>query len=200
MAVELKARLPDRYVRWPCRRPFLCAALPCWHESVDRPHNVSVARKCSRDCLVSRSQRASHPAGRDIAKHLTLEANENNPVPGWVSFVPFHFVIRYRNLRPVRNISLPIRNDGNVVISLDLKDISFVSIRLTTTGGRRVIGLSHPLKPAPHLRGRPFPLAVVSSDGVGGSVPCDDERKSRNDAPYRSSDPHGFLQRGHGTW
>jgi hypothetical protein len=137
----------------------------------------------------------SDPAGRDVAIHLTLKTDENNPVPSRVSFVPIHLEIRYSDLRSVWNLSLSIGNDGDIVICFDLKDISFVSIGFTTTRSSRVVRLSQPLKPAPHLRRRPFPLPVVSSDNVGGGVPCQDEKGSGNDAPYRANNQHGSLRK-----
>jgi hypothetical protein len=84
----------------------------------------------------------SHSPRNDVAVNLSLEAHENNPVPSWITLVPFQLVIWYGNFGPVGNVSLSIRDDGDVTILVHLKEVSFVCVGLTTAGCPGVVRLS----------------------------------------------------------
>jgi hypothetical protein len=75
------------------------------------------------------------PHQGDVAIDLPLQSDEDNAVPGRVSFVPFNLVIGYSDSRPVWDVSLSVGDDGNVVIELDLEEVGLVGVGLTTTGG-----------------------------------------------------------------
>jgi hypothetical protein len=64
--------------------------------------------------------------------NLSVEANENNPVPSGITLVPFQLVIWYGNFGPVGNVSLSIRDDGDVTILVYLEEVSFVCVGLTS--------------------------------------------------------------------
>jgi hypothetical protein len=84
----------------------------------------------------------SHSPRNDVAVNLSLEAHENNPVPSWITLVPFQLVIWYGNFGPVGNVSLSIRDDGDVTILVYLEEVCFVCVGLTTAGHFRVVRLS----------------------------------------------------------
>jgi hypothetical protein len=83
----------------------------------------------------------SHAAGGDVAIDLPLNADEDDAVPRGVSLVPFHLVIGDRDFRPVRNLSLAVRDDRNIVAAIDLEDVGLVGVRLATTRDSGVVRL-----------------------------------------------------------
>jgi hypothetical protein len=79
-----------------------------------------------------RPRTRSHSPRNDVAVNLCVEANENNPVPSGITLVPFQLVIWYGNFGPVGNVSLSIRDDGDVTILVYLEEVSFVCVGLTS--------------------------------------------------------------------
>jgi hypothetical protein len=63
----------------------------------------------------------SRPARDNVTVHLSPEANENDAVTRGISFVPFQLVIGHGYFCPVRNYALAVRNDGYVVVLVNLE-------------------------------------------------------------------------------
>jgi hypothetical protein len=74
----------------------------------------------------------SQPAWRYVAIHLSLRPDEDDAVPGGIAFVPFQLVIGNGDFGPVRDVSLSIRDDGDVTILIYLKEVRLVCVGLTT--------------------------------------------------------------------
>jgi hypothetical protein len=103
----------------------------------------------------------SHSARDNVAENLSLEADEDDAVPRGIAFVPFNLVIGHGDFGPVRNVSLSIRDDGDVMILGYLEEVRLVCVGLATARNSWVVRLLQFLKPPSYMRRRGFPLAIV---------------------------------------
>jgi hypothetical protein len=83
----------------------------------------------------------SHSAGDDVAVNLSLQAKEDDAVPSGITFVPFQLVIGNGDFGPVRDVALPIRDDGDVTILIYLEEVRLVCVGLATARNSWVVWL-----------------------------------------------------------
>jgi hypothetical protein len=67
-------------------------------------------------------------------------ADKNNAVPGGISRVPFQLLIGDRDFGAVRDFALTVRDNRDVMVLIDLEEISFVSVGLTATWSVGIVG------------------------------------------------------------
>jgi hypothetical protein len=106
---------------WPARRHRLGARLLWQPHSHWRPILDPVVTAPAWLAAKSVGVGPSRPARDNVTVHLSPEANENDAVTRGISFVPFQLVIGHRDFCPVRNYTLAVRNDGYVVVLVNLE-------------------------------------------------------------------------------
>ncbi len=76
---------------------------------------------------------SSHATWEYVAINLSVCADKNNAVPGRISRVPFQLLIGDGDFGAVRDFALTVRDNRDVMVLIDLEEISFVSVGLTAT-------------------------------------------------------------------
>jgi hypothetical protein len=66
---------------------------------------------------------------------------------GWVSFIPFHLFVWHRDPGAVRDDTESVRDDGDVVVTLNLEVVRLESVRLAAAAQVRIVRLHQALKP-----------------------------------------------------
>jgi hypothetical protein len=143
--------------------------------SADKPDAQMTISPAYRELSYPLPIKWSHSARDDVAVHLSLEPEEDYAVPGRITFIPFQLVIGHGDFGPVRNVSLPIRDDGDVTILGNLEEVRLVCVGLATARNSWVVWLLQFLKPPSYMRRRGFPLAIVSCHRAGSSKAYDNQ-------------------------
>ena len=111
----------------------------------------------------------SYAARRDVTVDLPTTANENDPMPGRISVVPFDLMVWDDDLFsdfPVRaterNVGAIVGNDRDVLPMIYLEAIGPICVGFATTRHHRIVGLHQLLEPLAHIGRLVFPLPKVS--------------------------------------
>src|SRR6516164_1717637 len=101
-------------------------------------------------------------ARRDVAVKRAPCPDEDDAVASGIALVPFHFGIGHRNAGPVRDYAFAIRDDGDIVIAVDLEIIGLEGVGFTAARERRIVRLHEVLEPLSDVRGGVAPLTIVA--------------------------------------
>src|SRR5262245_28811100 len=104
----------------------------------------------------------SQPAWRYVAIHLSLRPDEDDAVPGGIAGVPLHFSVGHRDARAVRNLTLAVGDDRNIVVALGFEAVGFEGVRLAAAGLARMVGLLERLEPLANMFRHVRPLSVIA--------------------------------------
>jgi len=143
----------------------------------------------------------SDTPGLNVTKHVTVAAQKNDAVTGWIGFVPLEFVIRDFNFRSDVDVRPAARLVGPVVgdyrVGFTVFDMDFISpVRVGFAAARRIrnIRLHQGLVPLPDSGIYCFPLSQITSVQIGNQATKNNKTKGDALHPFRSSTPGEIVK------